>query len=150
LKSAFGEDIYLPDGSLNKEKYKKLIFESDKNRELSNHIVHPIVWKWVLTQIGQDASVTPDEDEKYVIETALPSKEFTSMCDEIWCVVTDEEIRIERLMSSRGYTEEYARSVLEKQASDNDYTVISDYVIYNNGGMDSLKDKIDMRIKTFK
>ena len=146
LKSAFGDDIYGKDGFIDREKYKNEIYSCDAKRQLSDHIVHPIVWKYVLKAIGRDAASTPDEEERYLLETALPGKNFKSICDELWFVRTDAGIRVKRLMSSRGYTEDYAMTVISKQPSDEEYSSMSDFVIDNSGNEEILRTQIKERL----
>ena len=58
-----------------------------------------------------------------VVEAALLLEDhYQEFCDTIWYIHTDEEIRIQRLMTSRGYTKDIAitagastpQSVIEK------------------------------------
>lgn len=42
-----------------------------------------------------------------IVEAALLLEDhYDAFCDKVWYIHTDQEIRIERLMSSRGYTRE--------------------------------------------
>ena len=44
-----------------------------------------------------------------IVEAALLLEDhYDAFCDKVWYIHTDQEIRIERLMSSRGYTREKA------------------------------------------
>ena len=51
------------------------------------------------------------------------------VCDEVWYIHTDQEIRIERLMSSRGYTREKAENIIARQATEGFFREHADYII---------------------
>lgn len=137
LREAFGNDIYTADGSLDKARYSAAIYKNEENRKLSDSIVHPAVWQAVksrVEEIRKRCSLEGAGKEACaVVETALPSKHLTEICDEIWFIYAAPEIRICRLMQDRGYTREYAKSVIESQLSDNSFMTYADRMI-NNGG----------------
>ena len=50
----------------------------------------------------------------------------------IWYIHTDSEIRIRRLMESRGYTREKSMSIIASQAPEEFFRAHTDYVVTNN------------------
>ena len=60
---------------------------------------------------------------------------------------TDEEIRIGRLMESRGYSREKALSIIRSQASEEYFRAHADYVIVNNGDLAQTHQQIKEGIK---
>ena len=133
LQEAFGEQIFRVDGTIDKEEYRKVLYSSEENKKISDAIVHPLVWKRIRDIIGK----APEKN--YVIETALPGKEFSLLCDIIWVITANTDVRVQRLMQNRGYSEEYARTVIEKQLSDEEMTAIGDLVIDNSGSFEELR-----------
>ena len=52
-----------------------------------------------------------------VVEAALLLEDhYEEFCDTVWYIHTDSEIRIRRLMESRGYTREKSMSIIASQA----------------------------------
>ena len=66
------------------------------------------------------------------------------LCDTIWYIYASPEVRIERLMASRGYTREKCLSILDKQSSDETYRALSDIVLNNDGTPEQTREQIHM------
>ena len=78
-----------------------------------------------------------------VIETALMFETgCDNLCDEVWGVITDTEIRIERLMRDRGYSEEKARSIIRTQLSDEALKEKCNEIIINNSSITETEKQI--------
>ena len=137
LSGAFGPAIYLEDGTLDKARFREVLYRSDENRALSDSIVHPLVWKKVN-------ELCADPEEQYLVETALPSDTLRKFCDKVWVISAAKEVRIERLMKNRGYTREYAENIISKQMPEEEICAFADTVIDNSLGYDELKEKIRM------
>ena len=77
----------------------------------------------------------------------LLEEKYDAFCDQVRFIDTDQEIRIERLMSSRGYTREKALSIIKRQASETFFRQNTDYVITNNGLPEETWRQIEEGIK---
>lgn len=78
-----------------------------------------------------------------VIETALMFEtECDKLCDEVWGVITDTNIRIERLMKDRGYSEKKARSIIRTQLSDEELKEKCNEIIINNSSITETEKQI--------
>ena len=64
-------------------------------------------------------------------------------CDIIWAVVTDKELRIQRLMESRGYSREKTESIMRVQLSDKEWEKRCDALLVNNGNLQKLQERIE-------
>ena len=53
IQRAFGADIYLPDGTLNRKQMARLAFSDDSLKEKLNAIVHPSVLEYLESKIKQ-------------------------------------------------------------------------------------------------
>ena len=67
---------------------------------------------------------------------------YQEFCDEVWYVYTEEEIRIRRLMESRGYSREKSLGIIRNQVSDQVFREHTDYVIENNGDLKGTRRQI--------
>ena len=83
---------------------------------------------------------------RIAVETALPSEIFTELCDEIWYIYTDDEIRINRLMADRGYSREKSLSVIAKQLSVADFKKYADILIDNSGERAKTEEEVRKRL----
>lgn len=141
LKEAFGEEIYLPDGTLDRKRYAEILYRDPENQKRSDRIVHPAVWEETERRI-RTIRENSGNDRNIAVETALPGKQLKQICDRVWHIGTDRETRIGRLMKTRNYSREYAETVMAKQPREEDYLQIADKVIPNNGTVSDLREEI--------
>lgn len=137
LKEAFGEDIILPDGSLDRKALAKKAFASQEGREKLNSITHPAITKEVSRQI----LTQKDEYPVFVIDAALLAQsEMFHYCSKIIVVTADEDIRLERIIQRDSITPSQARERINAQPNEQYYKSIADVLIENNGGEINLAD----------
>ncbi len=131
IKQLFGNDAYLPDGTLNRQHIADIAFHNPLKLNELNALVHPAVWldgeKWHAAQT----------QAPYTLKEAalLFESGGNKLLDKIITVVAPVEIRIERVLLRGGGT--MKRSDVEariaKQLSDEEKIKQSDFVIYNDG-----------------
>lgn len=145
LKETFGPDIYGRDGKLNREVYTSVIHSKEENRLKSDRIVHPAVWAQVRKLISPGMNTT--DRRNFAVETALPGSELRRICTEVWHVHSDPEVRIGRIMLSRGYTRDFSESVIRGQISEEEYKKIADVIITNDSTVDRLFAAVDRLVE---
>ena len=105
-----------------------------------NGIIHPAVKQRILDLLGEQKDAGRGI---CVVEAALFLEEnYQEFCDEVWYVYTEEEIRIRRLMESRGYSREKSLGIIRNQVSDQVFREHTDYVIGNNGDLKETRRQI--------
>lgn len=138
IRKTFGLDLVLPDGNIDRHLLADRIYSDVAKREQLNSIVHP----YVLNQIEETLKKWRDEP-LICLETALLFETgCDSFCDAVWCVMTDREIRIQRLMQSRGYTRQRAEAIMCAQLSDEEWRKRCDICIENNGDFDKIEERL--------
>ena len=146
IRQAFGDEVVLPDGGLDRARLAEIIYADDGKREKLNGIVHPFVKK----RIQQLFQIWDDKEPLVVFETAILFETgCDELCNEVWGVLADRDIRIERLVRTRGYTEEKAASIMEKQMQDEEFISRCDRIIYNNESESELELQIKECFKQF-
>lgn len=127
----FGKQVIKKDKTIDRKRVSDVVFGSEVMRQRLDEIIHPAVRQYILNQIKQQGEAGCS---LVVVEAALLLEEkYNEFCDQVWYIHTDQEIRIKRLMSSRGYTREKALSIIKRQASEVFFRQNTDYVITNNG-----------------
>ena len=116
----FGADITGEDGQILRPLLADKIYRDDNGRERLNAIVHPFVKEQICKQLSEW------KDEPVV-----------------WAVVTDKELRIQRLMESRGYSREKTESIMRVQLSDKEWEKRCDALLVNNGNLQKLQERIE-------
>lgn len=139
IRQHFPTSLFQSDGLIHKEKMADYIFHNPQARETMNQIVHPSVVEWIVQRIKQ---LHPDT--LAVVESAVMIEAgLDRFCDELWYVYTDQNIRAERLSSSRGYSLEKTKAIIKSQCSEEEYRKRADVVLNNNSDLEHLRRQVD-------
>lgn len=139
----FGDNGLLPDGRIDRSYLADVIYQDEYKRQELNAIIHPYVWEKISEFVKRE------ETAIVAIETALMFETgCDTLCDEVWYVKTEAEIRIRRLMDSRGYTREKAEAIMAAQLSEEDCLERSDAVIENNGSIEKIVEQLQELLGT--
>src|SRR5215207_6193120 len=136
LVEAFGEDILLADGALNRPALAAKAFVDDEKRAKLNGIVHPLVGKRrleIIESVPENAVVV--EDIPLLVETGM-----APMFPLVVVVTADEETRVTRVVQ-RGMDEADARARIKAQAPEEERRAIADVLLDNSGSQDELVEK---------
>ena len=109
LLSEFGPDVYLPDGEINKDILRTVIFSDAEKRDALNSLVH--------REVREDVARTVAErGEDIFVESAIPSTGgLLALASEVWHVDAREEVRIQRICRRSNISEAQARRIIESQ-----------------------------------
>lgn len=137
LVDAFGEDILLPDGALNRPALAAIAFSDDDKRATLNGIVHPLVAhrrSELIEAAAHDAVIV--EDIPLLVESQM-----APMFPLVIIVHADEAIRVKRLIEYRNFSEEDARARIAAQADEEQRRVVADVWLDNSGSAAELVEK---------
>ena len=127
----FGEEILDEKEEIDREKLGSIVFADSKELEVLNGIVHPAVKEEVLRKISSE---TKRSTNLFLLEAALLIEDhYDEICDELWYVYVQKEVRKKRLIYSRGYQPEKIDEIMASQLSKEDFFKACDRVIDNNG-----------------
>ncbi|MCF0133745.1 MAG: dephospho-CoA kinase [Blautia sp.] len=127
----FGEQIIKADKTIDRKQVSDVVFAEAGKLHKLNGIIHPAVKEYILETLRRELE---NGRQLAVVEAALFFDDhYEEFCDEVWYIFVKEETRIQRLMKSRGYTVEKAKSIIRSQASDVFFREHTDLVIDNNG-----------------
>lgn len=140
-----GKEILQPDGAIDRKKMADVIFNDVTKLEKVNAIIHPAVKAYILEQIRQKRE---SGDVSYlIIEAALLIEEhYDEICDEMWYIYADLEIRRERLKESRGYSEAKIDSIVKGQLSEEEFRKSCQFVIDNSRQASDAYMQIDKKL----
>ena len=132
LKSLFGDIILDNKKDIDRKKLGDILYyDKDKLRKV-DEIIHPLVNAEIKRRLS--------DSRLNVVEQALmPDENFY---DSVWYLYTDIEIRIKRLMSSRGLSRERIETIISKQPNESDFESVADKIIKNNGDRFELEKNI--------
>jgi dephospho-CoA kinase len=137
LVEAFGEQILSDDGSLNRPALAAIAFSDEQKRQTLNGIVHPLVGKRRSELIAEavDAQKNPVivEDIPLLVESGM-----APMFPLVVIVNADEDLRVNRLIEHRGFSEEDARARIAAQATEEQRRAVADVWLDNAGSATEL------------
>ena len=138
IVALLGSRILDETGHIKREKMAQIIYGDDEKRRQVNEIVHPSVKKEIKERIRMWQA-----EPLVVVETALMFESgCDAYCDEVWGIFTDPEIRIDRLLKSRGYSREKSLSIMQKQMSYEELKQKCSHVLFNDEDPDKLWEQI--------
>lgn len=137
LVDAFGDEILLPDGSLNRPALAAIAFSDEEKRQILNGIVHPLVGQRrseLISAAAADAVIV--EDIPLLVESQM-----APMFPLVVIVHADPELRVKRLIEYRNFTEEDARARIAAQATEEQRRAVADVWLDNSGSAGDLVEK---------
>lgn len=150
IVETFGKDI-LQDNEpyeIDRSKLGAIVFSDKEKLSVLDGITHPAVKEEIINQIK-----SKQEENKYdvfVIEAALLIQDgYKAICDEIWYVYVNDDVRIKRLMEARGYTLEKCKSIISSQETFEYYKTNSDQIINNENDYEETHFKLTKMLNNF-
>ncbi|MFE0494729.1 dephospho-CoA kinase [Streptomyces albidoflavus] len=135
---AFGESVLAADGLLDRPKLGEIVFADPERRAVLNGIVHPLVGARsaeLQSQAPQDGVVVHDVP-------LLTENGLAELYDLVIVVDVEPRTQVERLVRSRGMSEEEARARMAAQAGREERLAVADIVIDNEVSLDALRGRV--------
>ena len=141
----FGKQIIKKDKTIDRRMVSDVVFGDERMRQKLNALLHPAIREYILEKIGEERK---KGKELVVVEAALLLEDhYNDFCDKIWWVYAEKEVRIARLMESRGYTREKAENIMIRQASDSFFRQHADFIVKNNGDLEETYRQVEEGIR---
>ena len=148
----FGTGILREDKTIDRKRVAEIVFSDAGKLEALNGIIHPFVRQYIENAIHAERQ--KGQCRYFIIEAAiLLETGYQGICDEIWVVITKEELRRARLKESRGYSDEKIGQIMTKQLSDQEFRKYADVVLDNSHEFPKTLEQIKtecLRLKIWK
>ena len=141
LRTAFGDEVIAGDGSLDRSKLRSVVFADAEQRTVLEAIVHPEVAR--LRSI-EEAQV--ERGGATVVVHVIPllfEAGLEETVDEIVFVDSPVDVRLERLVRTRGLEPDEARRMVDAQKPAGPKRKRADVVIENTGTLAELERKAE-------
>lgn len=140
LVKAFGKEILDTNGEIIRSELAARAFATPEDTARMDAITQPRLYEGCLrhvASVGQTHKVV-------VLEMAILDgrDDFYKHADIVVAVTTSPEVRVRRLMESRGFSEEDARNRLASQVPEENRLAIADVVFTNDGTLQEFQDQI--------
>jgi len=139
----FGDDVLAADGSIDRLLLGQVVFNDRSKLAQLNGLIHPLVRSEVA---GRMADAHNDHPQSVVVvEAALMTETgWTGGVGELWAVLTDPELVVDRLVSGRGMTIDEVGLRVAAQTDNEARREVADRVIENNGTVDELERAVEV------
>lgn len=129
IRTAFGHDFITPDGALNRDRMRSLVFANPEAKARLEAIIHPLV----RAEIEQRANAVP-AGQVVVLDLPLlvESGNWHERVDVVWVVDCSPETQIQRVMQRNGWTRAQVEAVLATQATSAARRALAHTVIDND------------------
>lgn len=139
----FGDHLLDETGRLDRQALANIVFQDHTAREQLNAIVHPAVR--AESQRQRDAALANDPEHAIIIQD-IPLLVETGQADQydgVIVVYTDYDIRIQRLIASRGMELADAQARIAAQATDEQRRAVADWIIDNSGTLAATEEQVE-------
>ena len=143
----FGREILGEEGEIDRKKMGSRVFQDRELLKKLNAIVHPAVKAYIRE--AADRARTRGDKFLFLEAALLIEEKYDEICDEIWYIYCEKEVRMERLRRDRGYSDERIRQVMENQLPDEEYEAHCDFQLYNDEDVAHTYLQIERRMRTY-
>lgn len=138
---AFGNELVAPDGAIDRKVLGAKVF--GKPEELKR--LTDIVWPGIRRLASEELSELDVAGNRLAVLEAAVMLEagWQDLVDEIWVVVVEPDIAVQRLATRNGLDEAAARARIDSQLSNAERIAQANVVIENNGSLEALQQRIE-------
>jgi len=139
IRKQYGPEFIAPDGSLDRERIRRLVFGNAEARKKLEAILHPMIRAESRARVA--AARAP-----YVILVVpllFESDAYLDLLKRVLVVDCSEERQIERAMRRSRISADEVRAIMASQLSRAARRARADDVIDNDGGMEALRRQVD-------
>jgi dephospho-CoA kinase len=143
IASVFGNKVVTSNGALNRRVMSDIAFGDKKKLDELSTIIH----RHVFEQIDEALAKEKEKGSRCVVlDVPIPVNKFRELCDQIWVVTCDKDVRLARLQK-RGMDKDEAERRIAVQMTDDEYCELGDHSIDNSWDIEDLKDKVEVLIR---
>jgi len=138
LVAEYGNDVYGPDGALDRRRVAARVFSDPEARARLDRLVHPRIVERIRDRL--DRLRREGFEGVVVIDAALLLEwGLEHCCDAVLAVSAPEAEQLARLRRARGWSEEESRARLSSQRSDRSFAEAADLTLENRGSVRELE-----------
>lgn len=142
IKENWGEEYFLPDLTLNREKLGRAVFNIPAVRSKLDELLHPCLKAIVEEKIAFWLK-TENKPQMLVVDAALLLEAgWDDLVDEVWVVFCLPDLQLERLRQRDNFSEAEARARLAVQMMPEERQAKADVLLNNAGTKAELRTQV--------
>jgi dephospho-CoA kinase len=138
IAERFGQEFVARDGSLDRARMRRLVFDNPSHRKDLEALLHPLIRQESTRRIR-------DVTAPYVVVVVpllVESTGYSGIIDRILVVDCDPETQIRRVMRRSGLTRNEVLAIMSSQVSREQRLRAADDIIYNDSDIETLRTQI--------
>lgn len=145
IRKHFGDELFLPDGHLDRLKMASIVFSDEDKRQVLNSIIHPFVWRRAHEEL---LKAQAKGHEVVVLDMPLLLEIGWQLRTEaVWVVSVPHEMQIERVMKRDNFTRKQVEERIAKQMPTVHKVNYADVVIDNSGTVEQTGEQVRKALK---
>ena len=127
----YGTGILDTEGNIIRKKLGEIVFNDKEKLAFLNQCTH----KYITAEVKRQIAEAKEEGTAAAIILDAPlllEAKLETVCDEVWVVYADPEVRAQRVMARDGITYELAKARIANQKSWDEYKAAASVVIDNS------------------
>ncbi|THB65384.1 MAG: dephospho-CoA kinase [Gammaproteobacteria bacterium] len=135
----FGNEIILPDGTLDRRALRSIVFNNPPLRKKLETILHPLIREESQKRLESGTSAYSILVVPLLFETGM-----NKMVNQVLAIDTPPEIQLQRLLARDSETEEGAKKIIASQIPREERLKQADDVLLNDGDIITLQKQIEI------
>ena len=138
IVNAFGPDVLLPDGDIDRQKLGAIVFHDPAQKEALNRIVHPRVMAETDARLRRIEATRPETIVILDVPLLIEARMHKSL-SEIIVVYAPEEVQLHRLMNRNHFSREEALARIHSQMPIEAKRKFATILIDNSGSLEQTR-----------
>ena len=142
----YGTGILDAEGNIIRKKLGEIVFNDKEKLAFLNQCTH----KYITAEVKRQIAEAKEEGTAAAIIVDAPlllEAKLETVCDEVWVVYADPEVRAQRVMARDGITYELAKARIANQKSWDEYKAAASVVIDNSKDFAYLESQMSEVLK---
>ena len=139
----FGNEILDEDGNIFRRKLGNIVFSDKDKLAFLNSCTHKYINMEIMRIIEEVKPQTNVYSAIIIDAPLLAEAGLVDICDDIWVVYADSEVRVKRTMERDSISEEQARNRIASQRSWEEYKELGAVIIDNSSDDENVERQLD-------
>ena len=148
IVKAFGHEILLDDGNLNRKKLGEIVFSNQEKLNILEELTTKVVVKNIISEVNVLRSGSK-YDIIFIDAPLLFESGLNKIVDKVWLVDTDFEIRLNRIEKRDNVSREEAIKRIKNQLATDSKALYSDEIIKNSQRKEDLYIVVDKLLENY-
>ena len=143
LAEEFGAEFITPEGALDREKMRQLVFNDVPSRLKLESILHPAIYARAVQMLDANSATTSESPYQILaIPLLTADSAYQPIIDRVLVIDCDEPEQIKRTMQRSKLSMIEVRNIIAAQISRQARLALADDVIENNGNLSALQQSV--------